>query len=81
MGVKFCSELKRLTLDVLKDEFGGKTGTNLYELCRGIDKRKVCLQIYSSFCFKTQRVQGCHSFWSLRLVFKISETSEKFSIV
>ena len=52
MGVKFCSELKRLTLDVLKDEFGGKTGTNLYELCRGIDKRKVCLIIYSSFVLK-----------------------------
>lgn len=46
MGVEFCSELKQLTLEKLKDEFGLKTGKKLYELCRGIDRRKVCTQFY-----------------------------------
>jgi len=45
IGVEFCSELKQLTLEKLKVEFGLKTGEKLYELCRGIDRRKVVSDI------------------------------------
>jgi len=40
MDILTCGELKKVELSVLLDKFG-KTGKYLYDLCRGVDKRKV----------------------------------------
>nr|CAB3265528.1 DNA repair protein REV1-like [Phallusia mammillata] len=41
LGAATCGELQKISVDVLKKEFGNKTGQKLYDLCRGVDKREV----------------------------------------
>lgn len=41
LDIKTCSDLQKIELLVLKNEFGEKAGERLYEQCRGIDHRPV----------------------------------------
>ena len=41
IGVKTCGELLELSLNVLKKEFGVKTGAKLRNFAMGVDARKV----------------------------------------
>lgn len=41
MNIKTCSELEEVSLSDLQQEFGKKTGEQLYKMCRGIDDSKL----------------------------------------
>lgn len=41
LGIKTCADLQKISLVNLKDHFGEKGSTRLYEQCRGIDNRAV----------------------------------------
>ncbi|CAG0902746.1 unnamed protein product [Darwinula stevensoni] len=41
LGIKTCLELQKLNEGRLQEEFGAKSGTTLYHLCRGVDNRAV----------------------------------------
>ncbi|XP_078488836.1 DNA repair protein REV1-like [Ciona intestinalis] len=42
LGANTCKELQKIHPDLLKKEFGNKTGQKLHELSKGIDEREVC---------------------------------------
>uniref|UniRef100_F6V6M0 DNA polymerase kappa n=1 Tax=Ciona intestinalis TaxID=7719 RepID=F6V6M0_CIOIN len=42
LGASTCGELQKIHPDLLKKEFGNKTGQKLHELSKGIDEREVC---------------------------------------
>lgn len=41
MGVEKCADLRAVTLDRLKSQFGEKTGRMLYDYARGVDNREL----------------------------------------
>ena len=44
LGVETCSDLQKLSCQVLQGEFGAKTGVVLYQSSRGIDHRTLKTQ-------------------------------------
>lgn len=43
MGVSNCAELQAVSISQLKEEFGAKTGEQMYSMCRGVDHREIQL--------------------------------------
>ena len=41
LNVHSCAELQQLSLQTLQQQFGTKTGKNLYNICRGVDDRPL----------------------------------------
>ena len=41
LNISTCAELQQRSLESLQREFGPKSGTSLYQSCRGIDDRSL----------------------------------------
>ena len=41
MGIENCAQLQEISLNTLKQKFGLKLGTSLFNYCRGVDDRPI----------------------------------------
>ena len=69
MGISSCGELQKISLAKLKEEFGAKTGEQMYSLCRGVDHREIQLNqerksisVDVNFGIRFNQISEAHTF-------------------